>query len=70
MTDAGYFLVMVALMLVAGFLGYLAGQGAHVRHDCGKAIHTSPRLCAELGGVMDNDGDGSTVCLFTCTIPP
>lgn len=65
-------ITIVALILVALAGGFVAGfnswraSPALVAHH----VNSSAGLCAGLGGSLDGDSDGSTVCVFTCTIPP
>lgn len=37
---------------------------------CAELVHEDPALCRSLGGLLDAEADGSTLCVFTCTVPP
>ncbi len=43
----------------------------HQYNTCERLIHTKETMCNRLGGVLDVESDGSTICLLTrSTIPP
>ena len=55
------------LLLFLIFQHFILG-GSEER--CVRLIHSSPVACSGLGGVLDAEADGSTICVSPATVPP
>ena len=64
-------IVVVVVVYIAGSMIRAWSFWGEVDPDqCVSLIHSSPEVCVRIGGVIDVEGDGETVCVIRTKTPP